>query len=346
MNDPRMSLALVKAAAATGFALAAALPAAAQTNLTMSSWVPPSHSVTKTLAAWGQDVEKASNGRVKITMLPKAPSAPTGTLDSVISGLVDISFISHGYTPGRFALTKVAELPFLGDNAEITSVAYHRINERTLLKAGEYKGLKVLAAFTHGPGTVATTKKPIRTLADAAGMKIRVGGGMMHDVANAIGVNALLKPAPELYELLTGNVVDGTFGPSEMVISFKIEKVLKYLTKVPGGLYNTAFTVLISEDRFNKIPQQDRDVMLSLSGERLARRIGADWDKVEKAADEAMKANNIQVIRASPALVKEIRDKTAGLEQAWVKEAGGKGVDPAKALAELRAEIKKVSAGK
>lgn len=333
------------AAALGGFALVAA-PAAAQTDLTMSSWVPPTHSVTRSLAAWAQDVGKASNGRIKITMLPKAPMAPTGTLDGVASGLVDISFISHGYTPGRFVLTKAAEMPFLGDNAEITSVAYNRVHERTLSKGGEYKGLKVLAVFTHGPGTVANTKRPITSLADAAGMKIRVGGGLMHEVANTMGVNALLKPAPELYELLTSNVVDGTFGPQEMVISFKLEKVLKYMTKVPGGLYNASFSVLISEERFAKIPKSEQDVLLALSGERLSRRIGSDWDKVERAAEEAMRANNIQVVYASPALVDEIRQRTAPLEQAWIRDAAGKGVDPAKALAELREEIKRVAAGK
>lgn len=320
-------------------------PVSAQTNLTLSSWVPPTHSVTKTLAAWAQDVEKASNGRIRITVLPKAPMAPTGTLDGVSSGLVDISFISHGYTPGRFVLTKVAEMPFLGDSTEVTSVAYNRVHERTVAKGGEHKGLKVLAMFTHGPGTVANTKKPISGIADATGMKIRVGGGLMHEVANALGFNALLKPAPELYELLTGNVVDGTFGPQEMVVSFKLERVLKYMTKVPGGLYNTSFAVIISEERFAKIPKQDQDAILSLSGERLARRIGSDWDKSENLAVEAMRANNIQVIQAGPALVKEIQDRTAPLEQAWIKEASGKGVDPAKALAELREEIKKVSAG-
>ena len=51
-------------------------PATAQTTLTMSSWVSPTHPLTKgVLAVWGEQVEKATNGRVKLQMLPKAPSA-------------------------------------------------------------------------------------------------------------------------------------------------------------------------------------------------------------------------------------------------------------------------------
>ena len=189
------SIRIIAVAAATLMLAAAAL---GQTNLTLSSWVPPTHSVTKTLAAWGQDIEKASNGRLSVTMLPKAPMNPLGTLDGVATGLVDISFVSHGYTPGRFVLTKAAEMPFLGDSAEVNSVAYHRVYERTLAKSGEHKGLRVLAVFNHGPGLLSNTKKPVNSIADAAGMKVRVGGGLMQEIADAMGVNALLKACPNL----------------------------------------------------------------------------------------------------------------------------------------------------
>jgi len=332
-------------AALCGLGITLAGPAAAQTTLTMSSWVPPGHAVTRSLVTWAQDVEKATNGRIKGTMLPKAVSAATGTLDAVREGLVDVSFVSHGYTPGRFVLTKVAEFPFLGDSCEINAVAYNRIYERYLAKAIDSKGLKVLAAFTHGPGEIMNTKRPVTSIADLAGMKIRVGGGMAQDVAKALGVNALLKPAPESYELLSTGVADGTFFPAEAIIPFKLEKVIKYVTHVPGGLYNTSFAALMNEDRFNKFPKQDRDAIVSVSGERLARLIGKTWSAVDKAGTEAMKANNIQLIYASPALVKEIQQKTASIEQEWIKEANSRGVDGAKVLAALREEIKKVAAG-
>src|SRR5215470_19222693 len=80
-------------------------PAAAQTTLTMSSWVSPSHLLTKdVLAVWGQQVEKATNGRVKLHMLPKHPSAPPGTFDAVRDDLVDVSYVTASYTPARHVL--------------------------------------------------------------------------------------------------------------------------------------------------------------------------------------------------------------------------------------------------
>ncbi len=58
-----------------------AQPALAQTTLTMSSWVSPQHHLTSVvLQGWANEVEKATNGRVKFQMLPKHPSAPPGNL--------------------------------------------------------------------------------------------------------------------------------------------------------------------------------------------------------------------------------------------------------------------------
>ena len=117
--------------------------------------------------------EQATQGRVKCNLLPKAVVAATQTLDAVRDGLADLSFIVHGYTPGRFALTDVAEFPFLGDTSEAVSLAYQRIHDRMLAKYDEHKGLHVLGVFTHGPGQIYNTKRPINSLGDPEGLKIR-----------------------------------------------------------------------------------------------------------------------------------------------------------------------------
>jgi len=126
---------LVGAATLSGVALAATPePAAAQTTtLTMSSWVSPNHLLTKdVLAVWGQQVEKATNGRVKLQMLPKHPSAPPGTFDAVRDDLVDVSYVTASYTPARHVLPLVAELPGGGATSVINSLA--RSEERRVGK--------------------------------------------------------------------------------------------------------------------------------------------------------------------------------------------------------------------
>ncbi len=320
--------------------------ASAQTTLTMSSWVGPTHALTRdVLGGWAAAVEKATQGRVKFQMLPKHPSAPPGTFDAVRDGLVDVSYVTASYTPARHPLPLLAELPGAGGTAEINSVAFSRIHWKYLQAANEYKGVKLLGVFTHGPGQMFTVKKQINTVADLAGMKIRTGGGIAEAAAKALGASAFVKPAPESYELLSSGVADGTFFPSESVKSFNLDKVVKYATYFPGGFYSSAFGFFMNEDKWNKLSKQDQDAINSVSGEALARLAGKAWDAADKIGFDTLKAAGAVMIDASPAFVADVRARTAPLVQDWIKSANAKGVDGVKVVAEFQEELKRVAAG-
>jgi TRAP-type C4-dicarboxylate transport system substrate-binding protein len=328
-------------------ALAAALacgPAAAQTVLTVSSWVPPTHSLSVAQKEWCEMVEKNAGGKIRCNILPRAVAAPPGTLDAVRNGLADVSFTVHGYTPGRFVLTQMAEFPFLGDSAEPISVAFNRVASKYPAFGAEHQGIKVLTYFTHGPGIVFNTKKPVTQLDDLQGLKWRVGGGMVNEISKTLNMNVTLKPAPESYELLTGGVMDGTLFPAESIESFRIDKVIKHATTFPGGLYNTSFVFMMNLDKYNKLSPDEKKAVDAASGEVAARIMGRNWDKVDRRAYALMQANNVQVVKADPKFVNDIKSKTAALEQKWAKDAEGKGLkDAAKVLAEFRSEIAKAS---
>src|SRR5262245_27932709 len=133
-----MSRSTVKAirCAAGGLLAVLASAASAQVTLNASSWVSPGHPLTANmLVPLCGDIEKATSGRVKCNVLPKAPVGAVQTFDGVRDGLMDLSFITHGYTPGRFALTDAPEFPFMGDTAEVTAVAYQRIFDGLLGRA-------------------------------------------------------------------------------------------------------------------------------------------------------------------------------------------------------------------
>ncbi|MEO6364049.1 MAG: TRAP transporter substrate-binding protein, partial [Caldimonas sp.] len=247
----------------TAMALAVAAPiASAQTVLTMSSWVPPTHSLTKdVLVPWSQQVEKATNGRVKFEMLPKHPSAAPGTFDAVRDGLVDVSFVTASYTPARHPLPLMAELPGSGATAEINSVAFSRVHYKYFQPANEYKGVKLLGVFTHGPGQMFTVNKKVTSVADLSGLKIRTGGGISEASAKALGASPFVKPAPESYELLSSGVADGTFFPIESIKSFNLDKVVKFATFFPGGFYSSSFGFFMNEDKWNKLSKQDQDAI-------------------------------------------------------------------------------------
>ena len=322
-------------------ALLAAGPAFAQVTLNASSWVSPAHPLTANmLVPLCDDIAKVTSGRVKCNVLPKAPVAPPQTFDAVANGLIDLSFTSHGYTPGRFALTEAPEFPFMGDTAEVTAVAYQRIFERMLARADEHKGVVVLGVFTHGPGQIYNVKHAINSLKDFDGLKIRLGGGVVTDVAKALGAVPILKPAPESYELLSSGVIDGVFFPKESPLSFKFIPLIKYVTLVPGGLYNTSFVWMANPAKWNSIPEADRKLIAPLLGEALARRSGRAWDAADAKGLAAMQEAKLAIATASPALVAGIRARTSALEREWIeKKAKPKGVDGAAVLKALRAEI-------
>src|SRR6266705_5857120 len=247
--------------AALASSVVAAQPALAQTTLTMSSWVSPTHHVTAVvLQGWANEAEKVTNGRVKFTMLPKHPSAPPGTFDAVRDGLVDLSYVTASYTPARHIVPMLAELPGAGETSLVNSVAYSRVYWRHFHKVGEYNGVKLLGVFTHGPGQL-FTKRPVNSINDIQGLKIRTGGGVAEAVAKALGASAFVKPAPESYELLKSGVADGVFFPLEAVASFKLETVLEQVTLFPGGMYSSAFGFFMNEDKWNKLPKQDQEAI-------------------------------------------------------------------------------------
>jgi TRAP-type C4-dicarboxylate transport system substrate-binding protein len=332
-------------AALAGSIVAVVQPALAQTTLTMSSWVSPTHHITAVvLQGWANEVEKVTHGRVTFHMLPKHPSAPPGTFDAVRDGLVDLSYVTASYTPARHILPMIAELPGAGETALVNSVAYSRVYWRHFHRVGEYKGVKLLGVFTHGPGQM-FTKKPVRTIDDIQGLKIRTGGGVAEAVAKALGASAFVKPAPESYELLKSGVADGVFFPMESIISFKLDTVLEQATLFPGGMYSSSFGFFMNEDKWNKLPKRDQDAIEKVSGEWLARHAGRSWDDADRKGFEALKRSGVKIVTADPALAHEVRKRSAPIIDDWITKASAKGVDAARILAEFREELKRVAAG-
>ncbi|WP_417226913.1 TRAP transporter substrate-binding protein [Amphritea sp.] len=322
---------------AAGVLFASTGMANADTTLTLSSWLPPTHPVVaQMIVPWTQQVEEVTEGRVKINILAKGLGHPKIHYDIARDGLADITYSVHGYTPGRFTLTKVVEFPFGGNSAEALSVAYWRVHQKYLAQANEHKGTQLLSVFTHGPGQIHNSQKKVSTVADLKGMKLRVGGGVVNDVARALDTVPLLKPASKSYELLSHGVADGTLLPMESVTAFKVQDIVKHTTVVPGGLYNISFFLVMNRDRFKSVSAADQAAIMSVSGEAFAKLAGRAWDAADAKALTAMKANGNEITTADAAFINDVKQRTSTLEAEWIKAAKKKGVDGAAALAELR----------
>jgi TRAP-type C4-dicarboxylate transport system substrate-binding protein len=319
----------------------------AQTALRVVAQLPALTSTV--LQGLRREVEQASAGRLKFQMLPKHPVAAPGTLDAVRDGLVDVSFVSTSYTPDRHLLPLVADLPGAGETAEINSVAYSRLHWKYLHGAGEYQGVHLLGVFTHGPGQMFNTKRPIESLADLRGMKIRTGGSVAEAMARALALQLVAVNAnaqTEAYELLSSGNADGVFFPQDAIGSFKLESLVRYATLFPGGLFNFSFGFVMNEDRWNKLCTQDQELLTKFSGEYLARRAGKSMDNADRLGNERMQKAGVKFETANPALVKEIQANAEPVVQEWVKQVREKrDMDGAMLLREFHAELMRATAG-
>ncbi|MBA5777201.1 TRAP transporter substrate-binding protein [Stappia sp. F7233] len=329
-----------KIAFATALGAMLSAPAAAETTLRVSNWLPPSHPIVRDiLEPWGRQVEEATGGSVKVEIMASPIGKPPAQFDLIKSGAADIGYGVHGYTPGRFKLTPIVEGPFLSDSAEALSVAYWKVQDAMLSKANEHDGVKLLTVFTHGPGAIYTTAKPVTSLADMEGLKMRIGGGVVAEIAKRLGMVGVQAPSPQVYEILSNGVADGILFPAESVPFFRIDEVIRYGTNVPGGLYNTSFFVIMNQQSWDKLTDAEKAAIDKVSGEALARLAGQAWDAADEAGTKVMADKGVAISVADEALTAAIAEKLAGVEDGFLAAARDAGIDGAAAMDMLKGEI-------
>ena len=269
---------------------------AADVTLTIASWAPPAHGINSIM--WPnfiKMVEDATGGKVSAE-IKYGLAPPPAMMDLVIDGAADISWIFHGYTPGRFNATKLIELPGYEGSAEAASVAYQKVFEAHLAKLEEHRGVKVLAMMTHGPAYL-HTNKPVASLGDINGMKLRVPGGVGSSAGEALGATGIKVPAPKVYETLASNAADGVVMPAESRKGFKLTEVAKNLYRMPGGFYRGSFALIMNQEAFDALPDDAKAALeANVVGVPLARMAGQTWDAMDVSGIEATEAAGDNVI--------------------------------------------------
>jgi TRAP-type C4-dicarboxylate transport system substrate-binding protein len=322
--------------------------ASAQTVLKVSNWIPMQHSYnTEVVGPWAAQIEKATQGRVKLEILPKVVGTPGTQYEVARDGLADIVTVVPGYSPGRFDVFGLGELPMASADPVVGAPAYYNFYEKHLAPLNLFKGTHVLSAFTTSPGQIFTSKKPVTSMADFSGLKLRSPVTTTVDSIKAVGAVPMQKPSTELYELLSGGVLDGTLAGPDQVNGMRLGEVTKHLTVVPGGFYSSVMVVLINEDVWKKISDADRKSIQAISGRPFAERIGVVFSKSVADGVTAFKAKGGTVTEASPAMMAEMKKAFDPMEKAMFDKARKAGLaNPEGALAELKAEIAKNEARK
>jgi len=308
----------------------------------LSNWLPPNHPIsTQILQPWADAVAAATQGRVKIQLLP-ALGRPPAHFDLVRDGVADVALSVQAYTADRFPTAYGMTFPGYADDAETASVAYWRTHQAYFKKLDEFKGVHLAGLYTHGPAHFFTrAAKPVARLSDLRGMRLRASGGIVQDISERLGVVPQFAPASEAYELLSRGVVDGVMFNSDSVESFRLLSLLKHAYVIPGGLYRDTHYLIINQNAYNKLSAADRAAVDSVSGETYARMAGQAWDRVDAHAWEEMRKANYTVVTASPTDLVRLRAEGDALRDGWLARVKALGIDGQAALDMFKAEIAK-----
>ncbi|MEM1047327.1 MAG: TRAP transporter substrate-binding protein [Pseudomonadota bacterium] len=315
---------------------------AADVTLTISSWAPPTHGLNAQM--WPnliKMIEEATDGRVTAEVKYKLASPPA-QMDLILDGAADMSVIFHGYQSGRFAATKLIELPGYDGNAEAASVAYWRVYEQHLSSANEHRGVKVVGLHTHGPAQLHSNTK-VTSLDAINGLKVRVPGGVGSLVGEALGATGIKVPAPKVYETLASNAADGVVMPFESRGGFKLTEVARNVFEMPGGFYRGSFAFIMNQETFDGLPEDIRKVLdEKVFGEPASRMAGAVWDNIDqrgRVLTEETADNSVTM--ASEADATTYKALAEPIVAGVLEEVAAKGIDAKAAREMILAEMKK-----
>jgi TRAP-type C4-dicarboxylate transport system substrate-binding protein len=243
--------------------------------LTYSSFFPPTHVQSQLSESWCQEVEKRTEGRIKIQYYAgQTLTNAKQTYDSVVDSIADIGTSALAYTRGRFPVMSAIDLPFGYTSGTAATMVANDVFAKFNPK--EFSETKVLYFHAHGPGFVHTRDKAVRTLADMKGLKIR-STGTSAEVVKALGGTPVPMPMPESYQSLQKGVVDGSMYPAEANKGWKLGEVVKYATYAYSAAYTTTFFMVMNKGKWDKLDPKDQKIIEEINLEWAAKH-GEAWD--------------------------------------------------------------------
>jgi TRAP-type C4-dicarboxylate transport system substrate-binding protein len=253
-------------------------PALGQTKLNYSVFFPAPHKNAVLAVEWAKEIEKRTNGRVQITVFPGGTLTPADKCyDGVVTGISDIGFSVLAYTRGKFPLTEVSDLPLGIKSGAVASKVINEYYKK--FKPKEFDEVKVMYLHGHGPG-ILHTKKPVESLDDLKGMKIRCTG-MAAKIVAALGAVPVAMPMGDTYDAISRGVVEGSMAPQEALQGWKWGEVVKYTIENFGSSYSTGMFVVMNKDKWNALPPDVQRTIEKVNEEWIEKQ-GKTWDEIDK----------------------------------------------------------------
>lgn len=291
-------------------------------QLKFSNVYGPAHKNGILAEQWAKEVEKRTNGRVKIAYFAGGTLSPGAQIyDSTVKGISDIGASVFSYTRGKFPMIEMLDVPFGVKTGYLaTKMANEYYNK---FRPKELDDVKVLFIHGHGPGLL-NTKKPVYKLEDLKGMKIR-SSGINSKIVLALGGAPVGMPIPETYDALMKGVADGVMVPVEALKGWKLGEVINYTTEDYGASYSSTMFYVMNKAKWNSLPADIKAIIEKINVEWIEKQARL-WDEIDKEGREFVLARGNKFIplskeedarwaaRVKPIVEEHVRDlKAKGL---------------------------------
>jgi TRAP-type C4-dicarboxylate transport system substrate-binding protein len=246
--------------------------------LNYSNFLPATHKISSDIERWCKEIEKRTNGLVKITVFHGGILTPgSQNYDGVVKGLSDLAHGVFGYHRGRFPLTEFTDYPLGVKRGYVVTKMFNEYYKK--FKPRSMDDVKVMYLHAHGPAILHTARKPVRTLEDLKGMKIRVSG-LFTPTLKALGALPVAMPMGEAYDALSKNIVEGIYTSLCPLEDFKLGEVLKYTTECYSTSLSSGFFVVMNKGKWESIPDDAKKVIEKVNQEWIEI-AGMRWDQLD-----------------------------------------------------------------
>ena len=300
---------------------------------------------------WTEKITKQSGGRIKFQIYPSMQlgGTPPQLYDQAKDGVADIIWTVTGYSAGRFPAFEVFELPFLVTNSVESSRALWDYVQVNKLNQTEFKDVRLLGTHQHDEPHFHLVNKPIKTLADLKGMKIRAPTRITNRFLAALGATPVGMPVTQVPDALSKGVLDGALLPWEIVPAIKAHELVKFHSEIPPKhpwLYATVFIMAMNPAKYDSLPADLKKIIDANSGQETSAGLARAMDDAAAPARKLAveRGNTLNTISADE--LKNWQTAANTVTEEWIKDLDKKGQNGKALVESARQLIRKYDASK
>lgn len=315
-------------------------------TLKFTGIVPTNHYISKySDQVFIQKVEELSEGKVKIEYYPDYQLAKAADMISAANnGVVDIVSACPPYISGKMPLSNVVQLPQAIPDASIgTKVIWDLIsNKDSVIYKNDYQKNKLVpltAATLPLYQAVTIEKRPVNSIEDLKGLKIRSAGGAQDLVIKSLGAVPVQMDRSEDYISLQRGTIDGGLFNLPSLMPNKVNEVTKHYT-TNANLSTFVLVTEISERTWNKLTPEVQNILLK-AGQAATESMAQEVIRLNNEAMEELNQQGFTSYTFNQEEEMMIKEMTAPVWDDWVADMNKLGLDGQKAVDELKESLQK-----